>query len=335
MALSLKDIIVISHANCTDGWSSIHSMYSIFKDTADYFTFGHNQAEKKLGSLVPYLHNKTVIVVDYALPINVWHHLQENQCRIITLDHHHSAWLNYHKETSDIIKLEQLTVELLNKKTNITVFDMDHSGAALALRFATLFGVSFTPSEIKLSTLIQDVDLEKFLIPESNHLYASIGNKAKFSDCLETGCLPIPKNELMESINYYQSVINNLDNVLTNGKIKHAMFEEQVADLAKNANDVTLTICNDKKHTFHGKIINANSLFAPAIGTMLAEQANGLAMVYNIIGNDVKISFRSVHDYDCSVIAKLLGGGGHQQASACVVDLDTLNKILKNQIIYL
>lgn len=335
MASSLKDIIVISHADCTDGWSSIHSMYSLFKDTADYFTFGHNGAEKKLDSLVPYLQNKTVIVVDYALPIAVWHKIKENQCRMITLDHHHSAWLSYHQDKLDIIPLDQLTIELLNQKKDITVFDMNYSGAMLAMRFAILFGISFSPSEIKLSTLIQDVDLNRLVYPESNHLYASIGNNAKFSDCLENECQPIHQDELNHSIQYYQEIINDLDHVLSNGKIKYAMFKEQVADLAKNAHDVALTICDDKKHTFYGKIINANSLFAPAIGTMLANQINGLAMVYNIIGTDVKISFRSVPGYDCSIIANLLGGGGHHQASACVVDLDTLHQILTNQIIYI
>ncbi len=347
MRNSLKDIIVISHAQCTDGWGSIHAMYSIFKDRADYFTFSHTNAEEIMTPWISQLANKTVIVVDYALPVNVWLQLKVIAKQIITLDHHHSAFVAYSKQTSNIITIDQLTADHLNQKI-ITVFDMNHSGAMLALKFANLFEISspngrsavkllpFSDNEFKLYSLIQDMDLFRLVFADSNPLYSAISNTAKLTDCLKTNCQPLSSTELADSVIYYQHVVNNLDQVLAEGKIKYAMYQEQVADLAKQANDITLTIHkNDKEHIFNGKIMNANSLFSSALGSTLAEQSKSFAMLYSITDNKVKISFRSIKEYDCSMIAELFGGGGHKQASACVVSLDILSKILTQQIITL
>lgn len=331
----MSKIYVVSHAQCTDGWGSINALFKVFGNTAKYFTFGHSESISS--EWVWSTAGKKVVVIDYAMPITTWKRVVAVAEQVVTLDHHHSAYMEYHTAAVDIeTDVLKLTVEMVESQKVITVFDQSKSGAMLAKCFANLFNAEFTYAELELYKLIQDMDLWIKAYKESEYLYAYIANNAMYADGLRNRCKPLTVEELSKGMTFYSFICENLQQVLTEGKVRYSMFLEQVEKLSQHAETIKLTICDKDKTsltTYTGMIINANSLFASELGSKLAIKANSFAMIYSIIHGKVKISFRSIKGYDCSEIAKQLGGGGHKTAAACSVDIETLFDILEGKVI--
>lgn len=71
-----------------------------------------------------------------------------------------------------------------------------------------------------------------------------------------------------------------------------------------------------------GLIVNCSSAFTSEVGSKLAEKSGTYGACFVITGNGmVKISLRSIGDYDVSDIAKELNGGGHKNSAGCSVFL--------------
>ena len=330
-----NEIVVISHANCTDGWGSINVLQKLFAgEEAMFYSFGHGDTAL-IESIVASCIKKVVIVIDYALPFAVWQKVVAVAKQVITLDHHLSAKKEYESQEISILnKVEDVTFDLLESEQVITCFDMSKSGAMLTKCFALLFGVSFSYAELDVLNMIQDMDLFKKELPHSEHLYAYISNNAMYADGLYNNAQPLSKEELAKGMSYFAYICQNLQHVLTEGKARHCLFLEQVETLAGFADETTLSVqINDQLVEHTGMIINANFLFASELGSLLAKKTNSFAMIYSIVHGKAKISFRSVKDFDCSVLAGLLGGGGHKNASACVVDIETLFDIIEGKTI--
>ena len=68
--------------------------------------------------------------------------------------------------------------------------------------------------------------------------------------------------------------------------------------------------------------VNAAAECRSETGHMLAEKTGTFGMCYYYIEGKLKVSLRSVKDFDCSLIAKEYGGGGHKNAASFFVKRD-------------
>lgn len=139
-----KDIVVIFHGKCVDGFGSAWVLYKKFGDNANYFP-----AEDRLHHNLN-LENKEVYICDYSYPEEVIMDLEKVAKKLTMIDHHISA-----KET------------ILKTKNHL--FDIDHSGAYLTWKY--IFPEEKAP---KLIQYIEDQDLYRFSLPDSRPIASYI-----------------------------------------------------------------------------------------------------------------------------------------------------------------
>jgi oligoribonuclease NrnB/cAMP/cGMP phosphodiesterase (DHH superfamily) len=82
---NLKEIVVIYHAHCQDGFGSAFAAYKKFGDEATYIAARDRKVPPEG------LANKEVYIVDFSYPKEVLVSLQENNKKVVMIDHHISA----------------------------------------------------------------------------------------------------------------------------------------------------------------------------------------------------------------------------------------------------
>lgn len=146
----MKDIIVIYHGDCIDGFTAAYAAWKKLGDSADYFAGLY-------GEPAPDVTGKTVYILDYSFKTPVMKELAKQAKQIIILDHHKSAY-------------EDLQ-HLIDDGTLQGKFDMAHSGAMMAWMY--FHGEDNIPEFVKY---IEDRDLWKLQMP-----YSKAFNQAVFS----------------------------------------------------------------------------------------------------------------------------------------------------------
>lgn len=110
MQESLKDIVIIYHKNCPDGFGSAWTAWKKFGDKASYIPASY-------GDQIPEgIEGKEVYVIDFSYDAERLLLLESKASRAVVIDHHKGA---------------QAHVEA----TKEHVFDLNHSGAYLAWRY--------------------------------------------------------------------------------------------------------------------------------------------------------------------------------------------------------
>lgn len=133
----LKDIVVIYHADCKDGFGAAYAAWKKFGDTASYIP-------RKTQTPVPEgLENKELYIVDYSYDQATLEKLVQDNQSVLVIDHHQSAQ-------------EAVTAFPEN------IFDLNHSGAVLTWQY-------FHSEEPvpELLTYVEDHDLWRFALPEN------------------------------------------------------------------------------------------------------------------------------------------------------------------------
>lgn len=141
----LKDIVVIYHDQCRDGFGAAYAAWKKFGDTATYIP-------RKTQDPVPEgLVGKEVFIVDYSYPQPELEALVANNKSVIVIDHHESA-------KAAVTAFPQ------------NIFDNDHSGAVLAWQY-------FQPGvEVPLLLkYIEDSDLWKCEMEHYREFGAALG----------------------------------------------------------------------------------------------------------------------------------------------------------------
>lgn len=135
-----KDIIVLYHSECTDGFTAAWVAYTIFGRKAQYIPVEHQV------SLPEGLVNKEIYTLDFTYPREVMVELKAKNKKITSIDHH--------------ALMKDVVLE-----TEGGVFDNDHSGAMLAWKY-------FHPDEPVpfLIRVVEDVDLFRFAMPETESI---------------------------------------------------------------------------------------------------------------------------------------------------------------------
>lgn len=137
-SITLQPIVVLYHAECTDGFSAAWAAWKKFGDQATYIPVKHNEP-------VPAgLAGKEIYMVDFTYPEAVTTSLIANNKRVTAIDHHVSA-------------------ESATKLTYDHLFDNNHSGAVLTWKY-------FHPEQQvpRLLGYVEDMDLWRWQDPDSH-----------------------------------------------------------------------------------------------------------------------------------------------------------------------
>lgn len=142
----LKDVVVIYHANCNDGFGAAYAAWKKFGDQASYLP----RHIKDRNQLPDGLAGKEIYILDYNYPASLMVKLRERNHKAIIIDHHAS-------EQADILSLEG------------NVYDDKHSGAVLAWQY-------FHPTEPvpRLLLYIEDHDLWRCELPHNREFGAAL-----------------------------------------------------------------------------------------------------------------------------------------------------------------
>jgi nanoRNase/pAp phosphatase (c-di-AMP/oligoRNAs hydrolase) len=140
----LKDIVVIYHAQCRDGFGAAYAAWKKFGNTATYLPM-RNQSDLDVE-----LKDKEIFVLDYSFDKEVDDALRANNKSVVVIDHHQTAGpaVTAHPEN---------------------IFDQSHSGAVLSWQY-------FHP-DVPVPPLlyyVEDHDLWKFALPNHREYNAAV-----------------------------------------------------------------------------------------------------------------------------------------------------------------
>jgi oligoribonuclease NrnB/cAMP/cGMP phosphodiesterase (DHH superfamily) len=141
----MKDIVILYHGNCPDGFGGAYSAWKKFGDSAEYIAVYHADPP-------PNLTDKEVYVVDFSYPEGKLLEIQKHNKRLVVLDHHEGAEESVREVTEH-------------------VFDKTRSGTGIAWEY-------FHPGEPlpRLLAYIQDNDLWKFERPHAKEVSAFVSS---------------------------------------------------------------------------------------------------------------------------------------------------------------
>lgn len=139
-----KDIVILYHGGCHDGFGGAWAAWRKFKNKAEYIAVEHGKDEP--AGLV----GKEIYFIDFCYPAAIMHKLLAANKKVVILDHHVSQ--------RDIVGI-----------STEHVYDNSRSGSVIAWQY-------FFPGEPipRLLKHIQDVDLWLFKLPHTKDLMAAL-----------------------------------------------------------------------------------------------------------------------------------------------------------------
>ena len=145
MESELKDVVVIYHGDCRDGFGAAYAAWKKFGETASYIPV-RTQNEPPAG-----LTDKEIYIVDYSYDKATLEQLIATNQSVMVIDHHQTS-------EADVKSFPQ------------NIFDNDHSGAVLSWQY-------FHPgTEVpELLRYIEDHDLWRFALPENREYNVALG----------------------------------------------------------------------------------------------------------------------------------------------------------------
>lgn len=136
----MKDIVVLYHSNCVDGFSAAWVARKKLRNKADYIPAIHQTPLSRT------FRNKTIYFLDFAYEKELMEEIKAAKNRIILIDHHISA-----KEA--LVTADDF------------LYDLNHSGAVLAWKY-------FYPKKPipRFLNYVEDIDLWKFKLPHTEKI---------------------------------------------------------------------------------------------------------------------------------------------------------------------
>ena len=194
----MKDIVVLYHRNCPDGFGGAYAAWKKFGDSATYIAMHHNQA-------VPEgLDGKEVYIIDYSFKKDVMLELEKRAARLVVLDHHIGA-----REAVEAVREH--------------VFDNDRSGASIAWRY-------FHPNAPlpRLIAYIEDTDINRMSLPNAHTMSTHLSAQRFDFDVFEKLMQEVESDEGFEAAvergEAYREYVSHLADFLA-GKAEEVEFE--------------------------------------------------------------------------------------------------------------
>lgn len=145
MQTELKNIVVIYHGDCRDGFGAAYAAWKKFGDDASYIPV-KDHTEPPSG-----LTGKEIYIVDFSFTKSILEELVAHNPTVVVIDHHQTA-------QADVESFPQ------------NIFDNNHSGAVLAWR---CFHPDVPTPELLLQ--VEDHDLWRFHMPENREFNVALG----------------------------------------------------------------------------------------------------------------------------------------------------------------
>lgn len=140
-SLYKKDILILYHGGCNDGFGGAWAAWKKFGDKAEYVPMNRNDALK-----IP--RGKEIYFIDYMLPVaETKEYIAKNKC-VTAIDHH----------------ISMKDAAMLTKNPS---FSLDNSGSVLAWRY--FHGSKKIPMLLRY---IEDRDLWRFKMPKAKEILA-------------------------------------------------------------------------------------------------------------------------------------------------------------------
>lgn len=281
--------LVITHADCPDGWCCEFLFRRHFGDNADYM-------QAKYGDPIPDVRLRPhVYIADFCWPFGDMVQLARG-CggRLTVLDHHRTA-------ESTLTNIVWSSADRFGS-TPSCVFDLNHSGAYLTWQFLKSAGATdpaFAYGKPPLIVqLVEDRDLWKWQLPDSRELNAALSSYPKTVEAW-TG----------------------LHGLLTpvGGGGYWRLVREGSAILRRQEQEVEAAVSRAVELTIAGyrvQVVNTTCHHSE-IGGRLAAGRPFAATYFDDLKRNLRVwSFRSLDGgIDVSEIAKKFGGGGHRNAA--------------------
>lgn len=303
---------VLYHGNCPDGFGAAFAAWLRFDKNAEYIPVSY-------GKPVPDMitgDETAVYIVDFSYPTKVIDHLVTSHGKVVVLDHHHTAKC----------ELESLMREY-NSDPYLIRFDLNKSGAVLAWEY---FHRNLGVPEFFL--YLQDRDLWEFKLDKSREVSMALRSYPYDFNVWRdiTGIVQFGQ--------IYELLGICVDNLKKEGIACRRLTEQQVNNMAAHHRWVYLDT-KRQQVTFTEKLEpggNGNpmvpahvaimpcanaTVFFSEVGERLLElnpAAECAACYLDRQDGKRQWGLRSRESFDCSVIAKAFGGGGHKQAAGFV-----------------
>lgn len=192
---NLKDIVVIYHAECSDGFGAAYAAWKKFGDSASYLP-------RKTQDPVPEgLTGKEIYIVDYSYKKPYLDKLMAENKSVVVIDHHESA-------------------ESAVRSFSQNVFDKEHSGAVLSWMY-------FHPDTPvpKLLLHVEDHDLWRFRMEHHREFGAALGEYSRDFETWDQLNDNFENKELFDSFLRHGAVIAGFEDKLIE---KILTFREKV-----------------------------------------------------------------------------------------------------------
>lgn len=288
MAAANKDILVIYHDKCLDGFGAAYAAWKKFGTTADYIAWNYGQDIILLPSIV----GKYIYILDFSFPPDDIADMLTHANNITIIDHH--------KTIIDCVEADGYCDDAGMPWEGLdTHYDLERSGAVLAWQFFHGWPVP------QLLLHIQDRDLWQFKLNGTKEICAALAN-----------------TRIVErSWQHWQFLIDAFD--ADDKEIMHSIYASGRAVIAcqQELIDECIAQAGEPKIDEFGNrvvICNAPYSIASELGNRIAtENPNCIAVIRskNEMDKTIKHSLRSVGDIDCTPLAKQFGGGGHKNAA--------------------
>lgn len=262
----LKPIVVLYHAECRDGFTAAWAAWKKFENQANYIPV-------KLGlPPLPEIKNKNVYTLDFTYPGHYLKKFIKDNKKVVAIDHHISA--------RDYIK----TIPE-------HVFDISHSGAALAFKY-------FHPGDTipKIVKLVEEGDLWRFKSKNVKEILAYL-ELFDFDFKIWDKLIVLGEKE------------SNLKEFVKSG-LAIISYEDKIIDNIIKNNAYLVIFEGHKIYA-----INAPRFLRSQIGSILSKKYPPFSVVWQRDKSRIEVSLRSNGGLDVSKIASKFGGGGHHNAA--------------------
>jgi len=285
-----KTKTVLYHANCPDGFGAALAAWLKFGAAADYIPVNYGAPPPEIQD------GNDVFIVDFSYPRPVLEDMSKRY-RLRVLDHHHTA--------------EQDLAGLAFAR-----FDMTKSGARMAWEF-------FHPERPvpDLIRYVEDRDLWRFALPESREVSAALSSYPLTFEIWSAFC---DDPDYDKHLGQEGAAILRMKNQMVDVMAKQA---RQVIFLTQGPR---LTIAplpecgfiaphgdHSAEGRFYAPVANATVFFSE-VGERLLElhpKAEFAAYYLDRGDGSRQWGLRARPSFDCSIIAKAFGGGGHKAAA--------------------
>lgn len=281
---------VLFHGNCPDGFGSALAARLKLGDAAIYIPVSYGKPiPSEIGC------GNKVFILDFSYPRQQLLDLFTHCSELVVLDHHATA-------EKDLAGLE------------FCRFDMNKSGAVLAWEY-------FHPMRPvpDFFLYLQDRDLWRFALPESREVSMAVRSYPYDFDVWEDLITQVAELKI-EGVACRRLTEQQVSNMAAHHR--WAAFDLQhkaIRFYPKDTQDFC-SVNNEPPGMFYAPVANATVFFSEVGEKLLELYPSAEFSAYYSDRPDGKRQWglRSRETFDCSVIAKAFGGGGHKQASGFV-----------------